>query len=1279
MRRSSVVRVAATIGHALAALLVMSVLGVGVFDASAQAAAPHLYWGPRVSLNAPEPPGEGGQQISCTEGSICAATALWGFYRNLPYLASTGEPSAATTRWKGPTNLEASAVGCAPAGFCVAGGQYQEEGGPSRAAMFLSTNPGSLEATWSPEPVGASEAYPDIIAVSCPSSTLCVAAGMFGDTFASSEPSKPSARWRSSEIATFTLPEEALTGLSCTAAEVCVAVARDGKAYTSSSPASATPDWVPVTLDAGHELKGVSCSLQGLCMAFDESGHLFVNTELGSAGWRAEEPGGVISGASCASSAFCAIISEGKVKLSSDPAAGAPEWVASPIASDEPASGEPEPIHAISCPTMQLCVAISQFSSYAGTSTEVGAPAVSTGSAQTISESEEIVGGSVNPDGDQIETCEFEYGTSTSYTQRVPCASTPGAVTSTVLVTATLKELTPGKLYHYRLIATNSYGYVAGADRTFTAGSFEEPKSGGGSGGGSGKGTGSGSGSGGGGGGGCTGSVPVSATIVALGCFTANGASFTTKTAVALNGIDLSPGPGGSVSIEPSRHEVILSGTGAVHVGAVPLQAWGGTETWSFAKAQTLTIKPGATLQGKVFGFPIVSPIEVQFASGQAATLSTEVSAKILGASVNGAIGLNTSNSGGLQLNNIRIDVGAEGKVDSKYKPGEFCKAEAKPPQGFVCDAYTSEKGNLTYHLKYAKPGLVRLGGKIPVEELSLEYQHEHDQWSGSATLGLGGLLPGAKAGSRSMPQLKLGAAIEINPFQFDYASMEASGLELPIGPVELRKVGFTLRLHPSFELKGKVDLGAGPPDPKDLEKRMIEIEGEADLKIPGNGFSLALGGKISLIGKVELAKASLLYEDVDGASKVSFNGRAHISLGGISGEVQASGRAEAHYFEAGGSAKVTVYGQEVEGKALVSSVGLGACATIHIKVLFAKFEGTAGFEHFWSGKNEFKGCEFSGLKHAAGGAGASALASGRGIRLPAGRKAAEIVAVGAGAPPRVQLIGPGGVKVSTPSQMNHMTFTGHVLAVAVSDADRTYFVIEHPAAGLWRIVAQKGAPAPTELLQAAPLRTSGIHASVTGSGRRRTLRWRSPAQPGVSLRLTEEGRGMSREITTTRAHAGRLRFTPEQGAGGTRRLYGVITVEGLPYKRLLLARFHVKPRARLTAHDVRYRLIPSGVMVTWHAARHSSAIVIVSEGRYGAIQREVSAGATGVSIRLPASRKPHGVSVSVLSGGLSGPAVKARRESSRRCGTASGRPDRVRRTHSRSSRAGTRRRCAAA
>jgi len=76
-----------------------------------------------------------------------------------------------------------------------------------------------------------------------------------------------------------------------------------------------------------------------------------------------------------------------------------------------------------------------------------------------------VLNATVNPNGEAVAACTFEYGPTTSYGQSAPCSSLPGSGTSPVAVSATITSLTAKSTYHYRIIATNPYGTSNGQGR----------------------------------------------------------------------------------------------------------------------------------------------------------------------------------------------------------------------------------------------------------------------------------------------------------------------------------------------------------------------------------------------------------------------------------------------------------------------------------------------------------------------------------------------------------------------------------------------------------------------------------------------------------------------------------------------------------------------------------------------------------------------------------------------------------------------------------------------
>jgi hypothetical protein len=95
-------------------------------------------------------------------------------------------------------------------------------------------------------------------------------------------------------------------------------------------------------------------------------------------------------------------------------------------------------------------------------------PTVTTGSASAISQRQATLEASVDPNGEEVSACTFEYGTTTAYGSSAPCTPTPSSGTGSVAVSAAITGLTAGTPYHFRVVATNAGGTSEGSDRTFT-------------------------------------------------------------------------------------------------------------------------------------------------------------------------------------------------------------------------------------------------------------------------------------------------------------------------------------------------------------------------------------------------------------------------------------------------------------------------------------------------------------------------------------------------------------------------------------------------------------------------------------------------------------------------------------------------------------------------------------------------------------------------------------------------------------------------------------------
>jgi hypothetical protein len=92
-------------------------------------------------------------------------------------------------------------------------------------------------------------------------------------------------------------------------------------------------------------------------------------------------------------------------------------------------------------------------------------PDVTTESASAVAPTTATLNGTVNPDAIAVNTCHFEYGTTTAYGSTANCVPAPGAGSSPVAVHANITGLTPGATYHFRLAASNVHGTNTGEDR----------------------------------------------------------------------------------------------------------------------------------------------------------------------------------------------------------------------------------------------------------------------------------------------------------------------------------------------------------------------------------------------------------------------------------------------------------------------------------------------------------------------------------------------------------------------------------------------------------------------------------------------------------------------------------------------------------------------------------------------------------------------------------------------------------------------------------------------
>ncbi len=96
------------------------------------------------------------------------------------------------------------------------------------------------------------------------------------------------------------------------------------------------------------------------------------------------------------------------------------------------------------------------------------APSATSDPALSITATSATLNATVNPNGERVRNCRFEYGATTEYGSVAPCSPSPGSGAGPVAVSAHLRGLSEYTTYHFRILARNRTGSSEGSDLTFT-------------------------------------------------------------------------------------------------------------------------------------------------------------------------------------------------------------------------------------------------------------------------------------------------------------------------------------------------------------------------------------------------------------------------------------------------------------------------------------------------------------------------------------------------------------------------------------------------------------------------------------------------------------------------------------------------------------------------------------------------------------------------------------------------------------------------------------------
>jgi subtilase family serine protease len=121
----------------------------------------------------------------------------------------------------------------------------------------------------------------------------------------------------------------------------------------------------------------------------------------------------------------------------------------------------------IDCLGTTACDAAIGFDGPSGVGAPKGLGAFKSKATSSITQTTATLNARVNPNGQNVTECTFEYGTTTGYGSKASCKSLPGSGSSPVEVSAKITGLTPNTEYHFRIVTKSSGGTVEGPDVTF--------------------------------------------------------------------------------------------------------------------------------------------------------------------------------------------------------------------------------------------------------------------------------------------------------------------------------------------------------------------------------------------------------------------------------------------------------------------------------------------------------------------------------------------------------------------------------------------------------------------------------------------------------------------------------------------------------------------------------------------------------------------------------------------------------------------------------------------
>jgi hypothetical protein len=362
----------------------------------------------------------------------------------------------------------------------------------------------------------------------------------------------------------------------------------------------------------------------------------------------------------------------------------------------------------------------------------------------------------------------------------------------------------------------------------------------------------------------------------------------------------------------------------------------------------------------------------------------------------------------------------------------------------------------------------------------------------------------------------------------------------------------------------------------------MLAASGSAELKIPALDKSVHLGG------------ASFVYE---APGYVHVHGDVEEGFAGI---VTLKGRTNGEFNLANGRFN---FGQDIEACVLeifcrgsatrLSSVGVGACATLSVGFGSISIGGGVQFDPFKVLIWPLDGCRWSAFEDASVFDGHAAQANrSLVVTIKPGDPSRAIRLDGATGAPRVRVTAPGGQVVESPAGAG-TALTSAIRILRSQQLKATVVGLQDPRPGQYKLDLLPGSPAITKASDANDPPPAHVTAQVGGSAVRRTLTYDVRPRPHQRVTFVETGAGGDRPIATVTRPRGTLTFTPAPGTG-KRHIEARFELAGVGAETKTVATFSAPSQHLGRPTQVIVRRRRGGLLVTWPRVRDATRYELV-------------------------------------------------------------------------------------